>query len=251
MKNSVEINIGLDREAAMLARLRQLLISKGIYANIQPFEIRVEKAISSGDVSFTYELARRANMTPRENYLVDNDAFVMLSMAIGIFKEDNSQTGNFSRGGNTFPLYYPDVNFFNTAGTGVNVSEAAALESIYNGFVTAKSDVTEVLFRLNTERFRKAPRTQYTVGAAGFPATLPNYEGEQYQDVPMPALFEGKNDNQFSLKIAQKSDTVLINGDDQSEFQNYIVIQHRGLVIRQYSEPTTIQEIRNSGLVVG
>jgi hypothetical protein len=249
MNHTTEINIGLNAEAAMIARIRKLLISKGIYANIQPFEIRVEFELQGSESSFNWELARRSNQTPRENYLIDNDAFILMSMGIGMFKANNVPTGNFDRGGNTYPLFFPDQNVFAQPATAVNVSEAEALEAVYNGFLKVNQDVNEVLFRLNTERFRITPETQTnTVGP--LPITKPNYMGEQYVNIPVPTLFEGKSDNTFRLELAPKADTTLLNGDPETtSTQNFLVILHRGIVIRQYSEPTTIQEIRNSGLV--
>ena len=239
---NINVNIIADREVAMMAKLQAHFARKNMRnVKIQPFEIRVEKQLTANDTNFLYKLAQRSNQTNRENYLSDNDGFVMLGMSIGIIKVPTNLTGAFDRGGNVSILNYPDPNLFNAAATAANVSEANALEAIYNGYLTAKSDTEEVLYQLETARFRKVPYFQWSS------TTRPSYDGQQYQPVPMPIIFEGKKTNEFNLYFAPGADTVQINGADAEVSVNRLVILHRGLVIRNQSEPATYDELRALG----
>ncbi len=245
---TLNIYAGQNPEVQMTERLRALFVDPKIKANIQPFEMQKSKAIGSSDLDFDFKLGQdRGETNVLDNSLSDNDAFVLVSMAIGLAKVDNDFSASFERIGNVYPVFYPDPNIFDGAATGANVSEASALESVYRGFLKAQSDVNEVLFRLNTERFRKVARTQQNTDP-NFPLTTNNYFGQQYEELSLPVLFEGQSSNEFQFKAAPKSDKVQANGEDDTK-QNYLIFFLRGVIIRQYATPATIQEIRNAGLV--
>lgn len=230
--------ISTDKQSTLISKLRQKFGDK---ANIQPSNIRLEKVLANSDVSTVFELGKRANMRPLETQLQDNDIFICTHMAIGLYKEDNALTGNFQRGGNASIYYYPDTIVFNTAATAVNVSEAAALEAIYNGNFGIKADTYEVVYACDTQRFRKVPRTQPATGGQA------SYTGEQYEAFALPVMFEGKKMNSIDFKCAKSADTVQAGG--AANTTNVLVFILQGFLVRNASEAISAQELRAAGII--
>jgi hypothetical protein len=171
----------------------------------------------------------------------------MLYYAVGLINVNQVPTGNFDRAGNAPIILFPDPNLFYAPATAANVSEWEALEAIYNGFLKANSDIEEVIYRLELNRFRKVPRTQW--GAT----TRPSYTGEQYEPVPMPIIFQGNKINDFTLTFSPGADTFQINGDPTvtpPTSINKLVVLHRGLVVRNLTEASTITQLRQAGIVM-
>lgn len=233
------VNVMPNYELGIISQIRKEFQSAGVILNIQPYDIVIETLVNNNFSGFTYEMGTRRNMRPLETELGDNDGFIMTHMAIGIYKENNALTGNFERGGNSQPFYYPDENLFSVAATAVNVSEADALEANYKGILTAKADQKEVLLELPTYRFRKVPRTQLVTAA---PLAKPSYNGEQFEEMYLPIIWEGKKTNRWTFAPAAQADLAQAGG--AANTQNVLQIIKRGYIIRDFCEPLTLQEAR-------
>ena len=233
------INVYPDYELALISKIRQEFQDNGIILNIQPFDIVVEAEINNNFSNVSFQFGMRQNMRPLETALGDNDGFVMTKMALGIYKENNALTGDYDRGGNSQPFYYPDENVFGVAATAANVSEADALEALYKGTLTARADQKEVLLELPTYRFRKVPRTQAITTT---PFTKPSYEGEQFERMFITTLWEGKKTNKWTFNVATGADTVQAGG--ATDQQNVLQFIFSGYIIRDFCEAVTFQEFR-------
>lgn len=239
------INISTIYDMSVISKMKEFMKSKkNERLNIQPFFIVVEKLLTSGISSFRYKLGERSNQRELETFLSDNDAFVMTHHAIGLYKEvepNPDAVSSSALGGNSFPLYYPDLVNFPTPATATNVSEAAALEAIYKGFTTAKADQDEVILRLDHYKTRSVPDTQYVAGT-----TLPSHRGLQFQPLYLPVIFDGNKENNFTFDLAPQADTVQIAGATGT--RNVVQILHFGYLVRDYTESATIQQLKKRGI---
>jgi len=239
MAGETIVNVMPNYELGLISQIRKEFQAAGVILNIQPYDIVVETLVNNNFAGFTYEMGVRRNMRPLETALGDNDGFIMTHMAIGLYKEDNTLAGNFKRGGNSQPFYYPDAYLFSVAATDVNVSESDALEANYKGMLTAKADQKEVLLELPTYRFRKVPRTQLVTAA---PVAKPSYFGEQFEEMFLPIIWEGKKTNRWTFAPAAQADLAQAGG--AANTQNVLQIIKRGYIIRDFCESITLQEFR-------
>jgi hypothetical protein len=230
------VNIHVSHDSAVFAKLRQRF---GTKANIQPTQLRLEKVVASGDVNETFTLSAESAMTrrPTERFLSTNDVFVCTHMSVGLYKE-LTLTGTAQRAGNAAILYYPDKTVFNTAATAANVSEADALEAIYNGTISLKSNSYEVIDSQDVLRYRSAPITQV---AAATQASSGSFHGEQRVPFHAPILFGGNKRNEITLKQAQGADTVQIGGAADVGKNVYVLLMY-GYVVRNAAESLTLAE---------
>lgn len=232
----MSVNIHVSHDSAVFAKLRQRF---GKHANIQPSQIRLEKVVAAGDVNKTFTLSAESAMTRRttERYLSTNDVFVCTHMSVAIYKE-LTLTGTAQRAGNAPLYYYPDKTVFSTDATLVNVSEADALEAIYNGTISLKSNSYEVIDSQDVLRYRSAPITQVT---ATTQASSGSFHGEQRVPFHAPILFGGNKRNEITLKQAEGADTVQIGGDADAGKNVYVILMY-GFVVRNAAESLTLAE---------
>jgi hypothetical protein len=240
------VNAPVSEYAAALAKLRRLYGNK---AQIQLGYIRLEKVLASGDVQVNWTASGQGqNKRTLEQYLSDSDNFVCMEASLVIYKQ-LQLTGNFQRAGNA-PLFgYPDKTRFYLAATGANVSEADALEVVYNGKLSMKSNSNEIINVASTQVYRTAPITQYT---AALQPSHGQFGGDQRTKFHQPIVLEGKKKNEILIIPAEGADTVQIAGDPAVGLNIMAYIMY-GWTVRNASEPTTIPEfelyIQNGALI--
>lgn len=224
--------------AAVLKKLTKMYPN----ANIQPSQLRLEKVLSDNDGQFRRTLGKDSNagnLRPTEMLLGQNDSFVCTHMSIGL-QTVPILTASAQRGGNSPIYYYPDKNVFTEVATLANVSEADALESIYQGFLSMKSDSSEVIDIQDTLRYRVVPRTQFTA------TTVPSYEGKERVEFDSPVIFQGKKSNEIVINFAPSADRAQLGGKTD-ERTNVLVVLFYGFKIRNASEPVTVEEFVHQG----
>lgn len=239
--------ITLKHDPATLAKLRAIY---GGTANIQPGQIRLEKVLNNNDSQFRRTLGTDNNaggLRPTEITLSQNDNFVCTHFAIGLQKVPVLTASN-QRGGNAQILHYPDKNLFTQVATVANVSEADALESIYQGVLGMKSDTYEVINEQDTLRYRVVPETQYQPVGATLP-TDPSYRDEQYIPFWAPIIFEGKKTNLVTIDFAEQADRLQLGGDIVTG-TNVMVVLLSGFTIRNASEAVTQFEAFKEGRLI-
>jgi hypothetical protein len=250
----------IDVESSTIAKLRAIY---GKSANIQQGYIRLEKVLSQSSTSETFTLGEgRSNGTkrPLENFLSQSDNFVPVYFRCGIQKQWSLVDGDPVNGNNgNQPVYtYPDLTVFNRAGVAPALSEAQALDGIWSGNISMKSNTYEVVNKMSLTRNRRSPKTQFTAGAIAFPATQASsgeiFEG--YVKLPIVPIFEGKKRNEIIFSFAQGSDASEIGtgvntyGEVDVTSENILVLDFWGFLVRNASEPTTYSELTRDGIIL-
>jgi len=236
----------IDAESAVLAKLRKIY---GPAANIQQGYIRLEKVLTQSSTSENFTLGEgrsNGNKRPLENFLSQSDNFVPVYMRIGVQKENYVDLGN---NGNV-PLYtYPDLSVFTNAGIAPALSEAEALEGIWSGNLSIKSNTYEVVNKMSLERFRRVPQTQVgTVANKTQASSGEIFEG--FVKLPIVPIFEGKKRNEFNFSYAQGADATNIGYTDSEEDRNILVFTLWGFLVRNASEPASVSELTRNGVIL-
>lgn len=241
------MNVSQEFDSIIIAKLREQLETGDEKLNIQPYEVVVEKEVSNNNLDLKYDLGERRNMRPLETALGNNDVFILTHIALGIYKEPVLSDGSASpanASGNAVLFHFPDPNMFDAPATTTSLSEASCLEALYNGSMECKADQDEILLELKLRRFRKVPYFQYSPGP---PVTLPSYEGQEYQKMHIPVLFDGNKSNRFVIAPAQGADMSQAAG--LSNGKNVVQVRHRGYIIRDFAESATIEMIKRQGAI--
>jgi hypothetical protein len=254
----------IDVESSTIAKLRAIY---GKSANIQQGYIRLEKVLTQSSTSETFTLGEgRSNGTkrPLENFLSQSDNFVPVYFRCGIQKQWNIDTAGPSpvglngNNGNQ-PVYtYPDLNVFNRAGVAPSLSEAQALEGVWSGNISMKSNTYEVVNKMSLTRNRRAPQTQFALDNVNFPTTQASsgdiFEG--YVKLPIVPIFEGKKRNEIIFSFAQGADATEIGvganvyGETEVTTENILVLDFWGFLVRNASEPASYSELTRDGIIL-
>lgn len=235
------IQVNSHRQSALLQFLRQ---NYGKDYKIQEARICLEKEVKDNDVSNEFKVRSSGNERAFEKtfQLSDSDLFIATSMAVGIYKEPKL-TGSYQRAGNSKIFHYPEPAVFSKAATSALVSEAEALEAIFNGYIGIKASTEEIVNKLDLQRYRVVPDTQKSS------STMPSYRGEQFVDFLMPIVFEGGNDNTISFTHCPGAD-ISFAGGDTTTGTNILLFDLRGVIIRNGAKKITASELRASNIVV-
>jgi len=170
--------------------------------NLRFHMLRIMLPLSTTQKSYNFKLGDKdsvANVSPIgiESRLKTSSVFFGNLFSLGLFYTPvASNVNNF---GNGIYVTYPDKTLFSAA------SEAAALENVYNGFLTLKTDQDLRLDRLPTSVFRHVPRTQSA--AASHPSDIDNFV-----DFSSALVFFGDRTNTATLEMEATADFTAING---------------------------------------
>lgn len=240
----------IDAESSVLAKLRKIY---GPAANIQQGYIRLEKVLTQSSTSENFTLGEgrsNGNKRPLENFLSQSDNFVPVYMRVGIQKELYTNYGN---NGNE-PLYtYPDLQAFSGAGVAPALSEAEALEGIWSGNLSLKSNTYEVVNKMSLERFRRVPITQTNSQDNGAVKALQASSGDIFEGfvkLPIVPIFEGKKRNEFNFSYGQGCDATNIGFTDVEADRNILVFTLWGFLVRNASEPASVSELTRNGVIL-
>lgn len=163
--------------------------------------------------------------------LYNRDVFIAAGSSLGI--QPTKIIDGKERLGNTPIYYFPDATVFNGAATATAVSEAQALEALYNAQLSTKSDEAIRLNDFPTDIYRTVGTTQ------GGSNTVPEVNGEQYKDLGRPMKFVGGDDSEVTIRLASTvSDLQNIAGT--ADHNNWAVMSFIGAVIRNGAKKSTI-----------
>jgi hypothetical protein len=242
----------IDKESAVISKLRLIY---GNAANIQIGYVRLEKELTASSTSEIFTLGEgRSNGTkrPLENFLSQNDNFVPLYLRVGLQKQLLEIGGDPVNGNNgNQPVYtYPDLTVFSNAAVAPNLSEADALEGVYSGNLSLKSNTYEVVNKMDLTRFRRVPQTQFGITATGGDTNQASSGEilEGYQKLDIVPVFEGKKRNEVIFNYAQGADAAAIGGTAGTD-KNILVLHFWGFIIRNASEPTAYSELMRDGIL--
>lgn len=246
----------IDVESSTIAKLRQIY-GKG--ANIQQGYIRLEKELTQSSTSETFTLGEgRSNgvRRPLENFLSQSDNFVPVYFRLGIQKQYVDINNVLVNGNNgNQPVYtYPDKSVFNRPAVAPALSEADALEGIYSGNISMKSNTYEVVNKMSLTRQRRVPFTQVNAALANQASSGEIFEG--YVKLPIVPIFEGKKRNEIIFTYAQGADATAIGAgdntynDDDYTTRNILVLDFWGFLVRNASEPASFNELTRDGIIL-
>ncbi len=172
--------------------IRQQIKQWGVLPqNLRYHQLRILLPLSTSAKTYTFKLGDK-DATPGvspvgiESRLKTSSVFFGNLFALGIFKVP--VVSSVQNLGNGKFVTYPDKNMFTVTG------EAVALETVYNGFLTLKTDQDIRLDRLPTHVFRQVPRTQDDT------ITHPSF-GDYLTDFSSSFLFFGDRTNSAVLEM--------------------------------------------------
>jgi len=179
--------------------------------------LRLESVLGTqGNVSFPV-LLNEGNANPNERRLSITDAFTVTSLAIVIYKKlaanaiSSAQLDTFPN-----PLVY--------AGAG----EAAALQAIYNGFLSVRVNSVVYIDSLDTYRFYRVGTAQEGVNvSAGAPYVASEFAKGDYPFYSLtPSIrLSGATKNELNLTLPESVNMAAAAGDD-----NRVVLYLRGFL---------------------
>lgn len=217
--------IPTNREAALMAKLEQAFDKPGRPAQIQRYFVRVEKELTPDDIAQTFDLTEGSRTKrPRERYIGKNDLVIFYAMKFGVNKCNNEEFNN----SNSVDYTYPDLVAF------PEVGEASALEAVFNGTMSLKSDTYEAMVAYSMTENRVVPRTQLEDGA-----TQASYGGAEDGFVPLTTslIFSGQSAIELGFLPAPKADVTAIGGS--VETTNVLFYQFKTFVIRNGAQTIT------------
>lgn len=232
------MNRFINRESALFAKLRRRF---GAKAQIQPGFLRVESVLTSQRVSQTFNLiASESTRRPQERFVGKNDLVLPYRLKVAVNKVRTKSNGN---NGNSIDYTYPDYEVFKAKGTETQLSEVEALESIWNGSISLKSDTFEAYNEMTLKPYRIVPVTQHEVGAlhASY-----NNEGNGFHPLLQPYLFSGQSSIEMDFKHALGTDVSNIGGT--SEEENVLSFTFLTLVVRNKAKSLSAYELE-TGLI--
>lgn len=213
--------------------------------DVRTHQLQVHAKLGASNNSIDFNIARRIGAHVLDYLLDENDFFVCHGIALGI--RSVPVVSSIERPGNVQPHYFPDPNIFSVAATAGTVSEAAALEMLYNADLSIVSNQDIRMKEFFTNRFRTVPETQ-TVTAA--PTSVNSYYDIPYKNTYSGLGFEGGQNNVIQLKFR----------NDAGEFSkiegvagtrvNYAVLQMEGILIVGGAKKATagrIHQLLNEG----
>lgn len=189
----------------------------------------------------TYNFSMRDNgalVHPGEKRLKETEYFLPLYAAIGIQKHDTDPAA--VKTFNNFPVFhYPDPNYF-TGDDQAGALEACALQTVYQGDLSFKSESETVMQGICTRHMEFRPTTPYLVGGANGEGAdqLPAFGCEccerGYYRLDNDSVYIGNQTNEVCLNLGPGNKALIEGGvdagGDANTTCNYVVIFLKGYV---------------------
>lgn len=153
--------------------------------------------------------------------ILDRDGFMAVSMALGIVPVP-------VLGGKPYftaaaPVWFPDPNVFNTAAGSATLSEAQALESVYWGSHTLKTNTGVRLDKNPNLVFRTVQQTQASAATQGM------QNGVEFKQIGAIVRFSGGDENEIIIDINCLDKTHIAGTADRA---NYLLLVLDGAIIK-------------------
>jgi len=202
--------------------------------------LRVEETLANNKTNYSFQLKQGNSSTdgPLENLLNDNDAFILLAVAIGIKKQDTTLTPPWY--GN-YPVYnYPPQAVF----VGAPASRAVewqALMTIWNGKLSFKTGSLERIKPTDTNEYQFAPAGADQAATVISSRRAFGQESQGWVEQQGQLVLDGQQNNQFTLELGS-GDILAIDGAYTSggaataTSRNVLVLSALGLNIANGSE---------------
>lgn len=230
------INVPTDAKRAKLNRaLEALNIDINNYI-VNEHTLRLESELKAGKNAYSLQMYENPGSDrPQEIKLNRNDAFFIIGVGVALAKQD--KTTNPPRYGN-YPLYtFPDPGvFLGVPAAGLN--EAQCLEVVYNGKLRIKTNNTDRLTGISTQRFRYVPRR--TFGSGVHAEYGPTLEAQGIFQMEPHIILNGQQNNSVELEVGTGDTAVIAGGLNAAgaaiDTTNVLIIQLHGFLLNEAAE---------------
>jgi hypothetical protein len=189
----------------------------------RPHELILALPLSASDDTYTFNLdaALAEKILPEiTKGLEDRNSFIAIGGSVGILPVPI--VGNVEYPTAAAIEYHPDVNIFSEiAGTAI-LSEKQALESVYYGRISFKTNEGVRLDKMPMLHFRHVPQTQKGT------ATANQFTGAEVKPLGAAVRFGGGDDNEVTISIKCKDKTKIVGN---ASHKNYLVVRLVGSII--------------------
>jgi hypothetical protein len=210
---------------------------------VQPYLIRLEKALDAARSNYSFELlSNPGSDRETEIKLNRNDAFAVMAVRLGITKQNESVTPKQYA---NFPvLYNADPNYFSGAPAG-QVKEFVSLEALYNSLLTIKTQNVDRVKDLATSLLKSVPNRGYitTASSSQTNAEWPEQKigiDEFFRLMPNPIL-SGQENNTVNLVIGSGNLESIAGTADSAgtavATRNVVVIEMYGYLLVDAARP--------------
>ncbi|MEM6397779.1 MAG: hypothetical protein AAF741_15630 [Bacteroidota bacterium] len=215
----------LIQRALAVRTARRVARKQGLNAtNSRPHQLHLWAPLSTSENQYVFPIKAedQARIAPGVGRgLLDRDAFMAHSMAVGIVPVP--VVGGKEIFTAAAPVWFPDPNVFAEAAGAATLSEAQALESIYWGDFSLKTNVGVRIDKHPLLPFRTVQQTQ------GSATTSNMQNGEEFNEIGAIVKFTGGDENEIIININCQDKTHLAGTADRN---NYILIALDGAIIK-------------------
>jgi hypothetical protein len=224
--------VSVFRQAS--AKVAQVIAEKTGQTKLkaQPSVLRLFLPLSDSESEYTFNFDQdvQGNISPLARGLQFRNSFQAMAMAIGIMPV-KTVSGTLYWGA-AAEIYWPDPAVFSGAATSV-LTEAEALEGVYQGSLTFQTNEGLRLDNHPTNIFRTVPETTratITPFSGGTAYNTYNSEfGQQYQSLGGVFNVMGGDDNYIKVKINTKDKSAIKGSATRT---NYLVIELLGTEVK-------------------
>lgn len=202
--------------------------------------LRIEQVLAAGKNQYTFNLYEVIDsQRPLEIKLNRNDLFIPGYVGLTLAKYDSTVTGG--NGGNYLLKTFPDPNYFvGTDGSGNE--EHVALNCVYNGKMTVKTDPVVRMRNLATSEFLYIPEKQEFITGTlsdqlkNEPAQFgPTPEQRGYFRLQPQPIFNGNENNSVQVDLGEGDTTLIAGGFDSGaspvDTRNVLVFNALGYIV--------------------
>lgn len=221
-------------------RVRRLMTAEnaGTEFIINQKTLRIEQLLTASKNQYTFDLyENRGSDRELEIKLNRNDLFFLTHIGLCLTKQDATTTP--AKYGN-YPLFtHPDPNYF-LGDDSTNPTENLALECVYNGRLTIKTEPVERLVDYHTQMFRYVPERNYTIAAGSqtddeFPQWGPDIESRGFVELHPNIILDGQENNEVRLTLGSGNTELIagaVNGSGSAvDTRNVAVLLLHGFVV--------------------
>jgi hypothetical protein len=207
------------------------VISRGV--------IRLEQALDAQKNQYTFKVkdgSTSGTEGANQIKLSDNDAFVLVAIALGIKRQDGTNTG-------TQPIYtYPDPQVF-TGAPASQPKEYEALLTAFNGQLSFTTGTVQRIKPLDTADFLMVPGDQVIKQASpaindSLPPFGPSHQERGFIEIQPTILLDGAQANDFTLTLGAGNLTGITGqytaaGATTNTHRNYMVLRLLGFFVHE------------------
>ena len=189
---------------------------------------------SDSEYTFNFDQNVQQGISPLARGLEFRNSFQAIAMSLGVMSVKTVSAVPYWGAKPT--LYWPDPNVFSTAAGAFVLTEAEALEGIFNGDFSLQTNEGLRLDRHDTSIFRTVQQTQGSTQVTGFSGTTSTFTtqnmqiGDEFKSLGGVFNIVGGDDNYIKVRINTKNKGNIVG--DGSTRTNYLVVKLLGTEVK-------------------